>query len=200
MSMLFSEAAAPATPATGKVALYAKTDGRVYSKDDVGTETSFAGITLGTSVTASGTAVDFTGLPSGIKRIIISISGLSTNGTSNPMVQIGDSGGIEATGYLGSTIVAISGGTTTAGFTTGIGLNGGTAATTVLHATCTLTLIDSANHMWIGTVVGSRTTDAAGAIIGSASKSLSATLDRVRITMVNGTDTFDAGTINIQYE
>lgn len=29
---------------------------------------------------------------------------------------------------------------------------------------------------------------------------LSGTLDRVRITTANGTDTFDAGTINILYE
>jgi hypothetical protein len=34
----------------------------------------------------------------------------------------------------------------------------------------------------------------------SGTKSLSATLDRIRITTVNGTDTFDAGSINILYE
>ena len=34
----------------------------------------------------------------------------------------------------------------------------------------------------------------------AGAKTLSGTLDRVRITTVNGTDTFDAGTINILYE
>ncbi len=31
-------------------------------------------------------------------------------------------------------------------------------------------------------------------------KTLSAILDRIRLTTVNGTDTFDAGQINIMYE
>jgi hypothetical protein len=169
MSMLFSEAAAPATPATGKVALYAKTDGHVYSKDDAGTETAFAGITLGTSVTASGTSVDFTSIPSGTKKITISFSGVSTNGTSLVLMQIGDSGGVENTGYLGSSIqttngAAVAGSTLSAGFI----------------------VCQAAN---------------AGAIrYGSITLSLSATLDRVRMTTVNGTDTFDAGLLNILLE
>lgn len=33
-----TEAAAPATPASGKVRIYAKSDGRIYSKDDAGVE------------------------------------------------------------------------------------------------------------------------------------------------------------------
>jgi hypothetical protein len=37
-------------------------------------------------------------------------------------------------------------------------------------------------------------------VFGGGSVTLSGTLDRVRITTVNGTDTFDAGTINILYE
>jgi hypothetical protein len=41
--ILINEGAAPATPASGKVALYAKADGRLYAKDDAGTETGFAG-------------------------------------------------------------------------------------------------------------------------------------------------------------
>ena len=36
------EGAAPATPATGKVRVYAKTDGSAYQKDDAGTETGLA--------------------------------------------------------------------------------------------------------------------------------------------------------------
>jgi hypothetical protein len=39
----FTEAAAPATPATGEVVVYAKTDGLLYQKDDAGTETLLAG-------------------------------------------------------------------------------------------------------------------------------------------------------------
>ena len=42
--------------------------------------------------------------------------------------------------------------------------------------------------------------DTAQISTGGGSISLAGTLDRVRITTVNGTDTFDAGTINIRYE
>jgi hypothetical protein len=38
------------------------------------------------------------------------------------------------------------------------------------------------------------------ATLSNTSIALSSTLDRIRITTVNGTDTFDAGTINIMYE
>jgi hypothetical protein len=36
--IILAESAAPATPSTGKVTLYAKTDGLLYSKDDAGAE------------------------------------------------------------------------------------------------------------------------------------------------------------------
>jgi hypothetical protein len=60
------------------------------------------GITIGTPVSASGTAVDFTSIPSGTKRITVSFSGVSTNATSLYRIQIGDSGGIETSGYGGA--------------------------------------------------------------------------------------------------
>jgi hypothetical protein len=55
----------------------------------------------GTSVAStSGTSIDFTGLPSWVKRITVMLDGVGTNGTSSPILQIGDSGGIENTGYV----------------------------------------------------------------------------------------------------
>lgn len=42
-SVTVPEIAAPATPAAGKVVLYAKTDGLLYSKDDAGVESGLAG-------------------------------------------------------------------------------------------------------------------------------------------------------------
>jgi hypothetical protein len=44
------------------------------------------------------------------------------------------------------------------------------------------------------------TTSTTGTITTGGSVTLSGTLDRVRITTVSGTDTFDAGSINILYE
>ena len=42
--IILEEQAAPDTPPTNKVAIYAKTDGLMYSKDDAGTETVMKGI------------------------------------------------------------------------------------------------------------------------------------------------------------
>jgi len=35
---------------------------------------------------------------------------------------------------------------------------------------------------------------------GAGTKTISGVLDRIRLTTVNGTDTFDAGSVNILYE
>ncbi|MCE6993049.1 hypothetical protein, partial [Dyadobacter sp. CY323] len=61
-----------------------------------------AGLTSGTAVAAtSGTSIPFNSIPAGIKRITINLADLSTSGSSLVMIQIGDSGGIETTGYKG---------------------------------------------------------------------------------------------------
>jgi hypothetical protein len=156
--------------------------------------------TLGTAVSASGTSVDFTSLPSWIKRITVMLSNVSTSGTSNLLAQIGDSGGVENTGY--SSVVSRIGGsgavnsTSTAGFL----IHNSVAASGTYLAVIQITLIDSATNTWscFGTS-NSVDTGAFGSLF-NGSKATSATLDRVRITTVNGTDTFDAGTINILYE
>lgn len=148
----------------------------------------------------SGTSIDFTSIPSWVKRITIMLSGVSTNGTSDIQIQLGDSGGIENTGYLGSgsTIVAVvATALATSGFV--INSNAGDGATSVRHGTLTLTLLDSATNTWSCFGIVSRSDSARSGVV-SGSKATSAALDRVRITTVNGTDTFDAGSINILYE
>ena len=61
-------------------------------------------LTLATAVNStSGTSIDFTGIPNWVDKITIMLSNVSTNGTSQPMFQIGDSGGIETTGYVTAT-------------------------------------------------------------------------------------------------
>lgn len=145
--------------------------------------------------TTSGTAIDFTSIPSWVKRITIGFAAISTSGSSNPMVQIGDSGGIETSGYAGSARTS----TTNVLFTTGFGLLASTAATTVSNGIAVLILIDPSTNTWcFSSVLGH--SDAAQTSSGGGSKALSATLDRVRITTVNGSDTFDAGSVNILME
>ena len=147
----------------------------------------------GTAVTASGTSIDFTGIPSWVERITVMLSGVSTNGTSVIQIQLGDSGGFETTGYLNSSSTA--GGTVSA-ITSGFAICT-PAAASVVSGHCVITLIDAANT-WVQTSLVKSATNAMAYSAGD--KATSATLDRVRITTVNGTDTFDAGTINIIYE
>jgi hypothetical protein len=154
------------------------------------------GLTSGTAVSASGTSVDFTGIPSWAKRITIMLSGVSTNGTSALLAQVGTSAGIVATGYLGSADLWNNSPSATVQ-TQGLGIGNQNAAAYVYHAICKFTNITG--NTWVGEVVGSLS-NAGILILGSTTIALSGTLDRIRITTVGGVNTFDAGTINILYE
>jgi hypothetical protein len=157
-------------------------------------------LTSGTEqASTSGTSIDFTGIPSWAKKIIIQFVGVSTSGTSVLLVQLGDAGGVETTGYLSTGMNLNTSTSAEANYTAGFGLQGSNAATVVAHGTVTLTLEDSANFTWVATGLLGRS-ESAGMFFSAGSKSLSAALDRVRITTVNGTDTFDAGAINVLYE
>ena len=153
-------------------------------------------LTAATAVTASGTSVDFTGIPSWVKRITVMFSGVSTNGTSIPQIQIGDAGGVEATDYSGNTVVSTTASTVSAN-STGVKLYVSMAAAATFSGQCQLNNVTGNIWVFSGSIVRS---DSIGIGFSSGSKTLSDALTHVRITTVNGTDTFDAGTINIMYE
>lgn len=149
-------------------------------------------LTLGTSVaTTSGTTANFTSIPSWVTRITIVFNGVSTNGTSHKLVQLG-SGSITASGYTAISTFSSNVSTT---YTTGFGICSGIASESV---TGTMTLIRITSTLWVSTSVCS--SYAVGMLSGSGIVTLSGALDRVRLTTVNGTDTFDAGSVNILYE
>lgn len=141
------------------------------------------------------TAIDFTSIPSGTSTIQINLAALNRSGTSILKCQIGDSGGIETSGYTGD--IATSAGTVSA-LTSGFDLGIGDAANTGYSGTIFLQRARSAGTTWAMSGVIS----AGGVDVYSTAgyKTLSAELDRVRITMANGTDTFDFGIANITYE
>jgi hypothetical protein len=153
----------------------------------------------GTAIAStSGTSIDFTSIPSWVKRVTVMFTGVSTSGTSSWMVQLGDSGGVETTGYTSSSMIITTAGSTGANFTTGMGMFVDNAGY-VLQGQFVLTNISS--NTWVNSVILGSGTNLTGMVVwGGGTKTLSETLDRVRITTVNGTDTFDAGTINILYE
>lgn len=155
---------------------------------------------LGTEqLTTSGTSIDFTGIPPSAKRIIIQLVGVSTSGISPILFQLGDSGGIETSGYLASAARIATANVTEAGSSTAGFPLVAMAATGVFHGQITLTLENSTTFTWVCSGVGAKT-DVVEIMMVGGRKSTSAALDRVRITTANGTDTFDAGAINILYE
>jgi len=150
--------------------------------------------------TTSGTSHDFTGIPNWVKRITMMFNAVSTNGTSVPFIQIGDSGGIEVTGYESMAVYTTTSANTTRGaeYTTGFGLYG-TATAAINEITGAVTLHKMDSNTW---VLSGNIYDKTGNVVGSVSgvMTLSDILDRIRLTTLNGTDAFDAGSINISYE
>jgi len=161
-------------------------------------------VTAGTAVAStSGTSISFTGLPSWVKRITFMFSSLSTNGTGVPTLQLGTGGTptYTTTGYLGGAInvtaAAASGGTN---ISVGFNLQTGTfIAAASYHGTYIITLLDSATNTWTASGVVGRSDIVNLASIGG-SVVLPATLTAIRLTTTAGTDTFDAGKVNILYE
>ena len=161
-----------------------------------GVQDNSGAFVAGTAVAStSGTSIDFTSIPSWVKRVTVMLNGVSTNGTSVPIIQLGDSGGFETSAYAGS---VANNGTTVANFSTGYALvASATAAAVVFSGHIVITNISG--NIWIASISLGRT-DTTGVFDGAGIKTLSDILTQVRITTVNGTDTFDAGSINILYE
>ena len=153
----------------------------------------------GTSVaTTSGTAIDFTGIPSWVKRIIIMYSGVSTSSTANYQVQLGTGAGPTYTtsGYASTLSSILVSSAATSNASTGFVNTAPAAASQVCSGQ--LTLLNMTGNLWVAQgVVGASA--ATRTWIHSGSLSLGAVLTAVRIT-TNSTDTFNAGSINILYE
>jgi hypothetical protein len=156
------------------------------------------GINSATAVpSTSGTSIDFTSIPSYVKRITVMFRGVSTSSTSDILIRLGTSSGVTTTGYAtyglrtGATSVT-SGANLTTGFA-----SVSTQAASVYSGSVIFSALGG--DIWTGFGLLADSVGGNGYII-TGGISLATTLDRVRITTVNGTDTFDAGTINILYE
>lgn len=153
-------------------------------------------LTLGTAqASTSGTSIDFTGIPSWVRRVTVMLSGVSTNGTSNGLIQLGTSGGVVATGYAGAG--AFGPAYSVSNYTTGFGMPIFSAAVCVIEGAVTITNLTG--NTWVAAGAMSRS-DAAISGTTAGRIALAGVLDRIRITTVGGTDTFDAGSINIVWE
>lgn len=151
------------------------------------------GVVLATAqATTSGTSKDFT-IPITAKRICALFNAVSTNGSSNLLVQIGAGGTPTTSGYSSNANWGGTQANSTAGF---LAINSGAGSTN----TGTMILSNISGNIWVesGLVM-----DAAGAGQGGTNMgvvTLGGALNFVRFTTVNGTDAFDAGSVTIQYE
>lgn len=145
----------------------------------------------------SGTVVDFTGIPTWAKTITVALSGVSTSGTNSVIVQLGSTT-YTAAGYLGASS-ADSAATVTAALSTGFRFNFDTAdvAAAVRHGE--LKVSNITGNTWIASGVAALS-DAAVTSTVAGTIALGGVLDRVRVTTIGSTDTFDAGTVNIIYQ
>jgi len=156
----------------------------------------YNGLQTGTAqASTSGTAITFTGIPSWVKRVTVMFQGVSTTGTSPYLIRIG-SGSIASSGYVSA--ASFSG--ATMGYTSstaGFALSQVTASQS-FSGILTINLLNASSFIYCESGViadGSSYSAQSG-----GSVTLSGLLDRVQVTTVNGTDTFDAGSINIIYE
>lgn len=182
------------TPATGNL----EYNGQFYGTDSALSRAQIQRITQGTAVAStSGTSIDFTSLPAWVKRVTLNFVGVSTSGTSNIIVQIGTGGTPTTSGYSAVGFGSIGSGIGTTTFTAGFGFRDATSAAYTMSGNATIT--NQTGNTWcFGATMGVSSSN--GIAIGGGSVALSGVLNFVRITTVGGTDTFDAGSINILYE
>ena len=161
--------------------------------------TPASGITAMTVVAStSGTSIDFTSIPAGVKRITVMLNGVSTNGTANVQLQVG-SGSFSTTGY--SAGVSYSGAVSQyIASTTGFYLDVANTASASNNRSGIITLCLIGSNTWCAFGGTNGTWAQVTTALAGNSPALSGALDRIRITTSNGTDTFDAGSINVFYE
>jgi len=143
--------------------------------------------------TASGLSVDFTGIPSWAKRITVPFIELSTNGSFNPVTQLG-SGSYKTTGYAGSQSL-LTAGVATSNLSSGFSLGGGSASSI---RNGDLVLVHQGGNVWAAKG-GSGFSDSAGVSECKGYVGLAGTMDRLRL-FAGGTDVFDGGTVSILIE
>ena len=180
------------SPAAGQI----EYNGQFYATDSSSSRAQMQRLVQGTAqATTSGTSITFSSIPSWVKRITVMFNGVSLSGTANHLIQLG-SGSATTTGY--STLSAyIQTTVATTANTTGFFINSGNAAA-ALSGIGIFTNVSG--NTWVGSINMSTPSGTALVALSNGTITLSGTLDRVIITTTNGTDTFDAGFVNIIYE
>ena len=159
-------------------------------------------ITSGTAqASTSGTAIDFTGIPSWAKRITVMFQGVSVNGATTVQVQLGTGGSPTTSGYVsGNSYVTTINDTTRGIVSATTGFRAFVADDPADAITGSFVFTNINGNAWIcnGSLAVIGTNNGISNVLGSIA--LAGVLNMVRITTLNGTSTFDAGSVNIMYE
>jgi len=156
-------------------------------------------ITSGTAVAStSGTSIDFTSIPSWVKRISVDLQGVSLSGTAAICFRLGTVSGFETTGYVGVGQRSAASATAENNQTSTFVVNT-SVATALVSGRAVFDLMNSATNLWTFTFTGTDSANSA-IFVSAGNKPLAGVLTQVRLFSYNGTDTFDAGSINILYE
>jgi hypothetical protein len=141
--------------------------------------------------TTSGTAIDFTGIPSGVNRVTLNLYNVGMTAQYRLLVQLGDSGGIEASGYIASSAHTAGGQYSTNGFPI-------TRTVTSNFTSGIMILTRVTGNQWVSTHSTTRDTSGTGAF-GGGHKTLSGELTQLRLTRATAGN-FDQGNVSLSYE
>jgi hypothetical protein len=175
-------------------------NGQFFGTDSNASRAQLQRIVQGTAVAStSGTSIDFTSIPSWVKRLTVMFNGVSTNGTSQPLIRLGVSGTPETTGYTSMASMVTTSNNVTRGATATSGFAYAYQGSAISEYSGSVTLSSFGSNIWTcsGSIVNIPETFN-GTVSGV--KSLAGVLNMIRITTANGTDAYDAGSINIMYE
>jgi len=149
------------------------------------------------TATTSGTAHTLTGIPARAQEVVLTLAGVSTDGTDPLVITLGDSGGLETSGYTGVRASTDDTTTNSGSLTAFIALTIAAVATLTYSGRVVLTLVDSTTNTWAfsGMLAADDTDDIIYYFAGA--KSLSAVLTQISLTTSGGTDVFDAGKLGM---
>lgn len=153
---------------------------------------------LGVEVDTSTGAVlyDITGIPSGIKEFTMMFFNISVSGSSPLLIQLGTSSGFQITDYNStSSFLDTTGNQTSA--TNGFVVRHG-SSTRIMGGAITFRLQNPTSFNWVcnGMLIDKVLSNVQ--IFAGGNVSLTGLFSRIRLTTVNGTDTYDNGVMNIQ--
>ena len=149
---------------------------------------------------AGGAQINFLGIPAGIKKLWAHFLGVSTNGVSIIIAQLGSAGGIEIAGYHGNAAGVNTGAVIGSGadFTTGLPLHSLGNAGSFYHGF--MSLVHAGGNTWLAHGCINSDSGNTPTFFFAGSKTLAGPLDRFRLTTVGGVEIFDGGQVGIAYE